>query len=89
MIQRLRSFGLDPLVHDPHCSADEAAVEGVVLSAYDDLKDLDLMVVSCPHRYYRQRTDFLKKLKKDAGLVDVKGAFADHAIAKKHPYWSL
>ena len=89
LIKRLNEFGLSPLINDPHCSADDARLEGLTLSPLEDMTQLDLMIVACPHRVYRQQTGFLKRLRPNGGLIDVKGAFANHSDAKKRAYWSL
>lgn len=89
LVKRLEDFGLNPLIHDPHCSAEDARLEGLTLSTMEEMTCLDLMIVACPHRVYRQQTGFLKRLRPNGGLIDVKGAFANHAEAKKHAYWSL
>lgn len=89
LIKRLWDYGLDPMVSDPHCDPLSAQREGIYLSNADDMNDLDLLVVTCPHRVYRQDTKFLRRVRKNGGIVDIKGAFATHANAKKHTYWSL
>ena len=89
LVKRLWEFGLNPMVHDPHCSAKDAEAEGIVLTKFTKMANLDVMVVACPHRFYRQRTGFLKKLRPNGGLIDVKGAFASHAETKERPYWCL
>jgi len=89
MVKRLWDFGLNPMIHDPHCSAESAQAEGLTLTHFDEMTELDLMVVACPHRFYRKQTGFLKRIRRHGGLIDVKGAFADHVEAKSRPYWSL
>lgn len=89
VVEGLRAYGLDPLVHDPHCDPKHAEMAGLQLTDLDQMVDLDLMIIACPHRVYRQQIGFLKRIRASGAIVDVKGAFAQHAIAKSRPYWSL
>ena len=82
IIRQLGQYGIEPAVVDPWASEGDAMREyGVKLTALQDIKDADCVIVAVAHREFRElRIDDLKKLYKegaDAGkvLIDVKGIF--------------
>ena len=82
IIRQLGQYGIEPAVVDPWASEGDAMREyGVKLTALQDVKDADCLIVAVAHREFRElRIDDLKKLYKegaDAGkvLIDVKGIF--------------
>ena len=89
LIRKLREYGLDPIVHDPHCEPLLVQHEGIELTETSEMSNLDLMVIPCPHRVFRQDRRFLSRVRRNGGIIDVKGAFSTHPQAKTHSYWSL
>jgi UDP-N-acetyl-D-galactosamine dehydrogenase len=90
IIDELRSFGIDPLVHDPIADDEEAMNEyGVHLVDDDALTNLDAVVVAVNHTAYRANADSLLRGVKQGGvIVDVKGAVPASAAAGR-TMWSL
>ncbi len=92
IVAELRQFGIEPLVHDPHGSPEEAHEEyGLHLSPLEALADLDALVLAVGHRAYldmpRER---LLGLVKDGGVfVDVKSALDPSQMQRGITYWSL
>ncbi len=89
LLETLRGYGIDPLVHDPYCTSDLAHTIGVELCSHKDLKDLDAMVLATPHAVYSENPRFLKSIRKGGVLVDVRGVFRDSQDVKELSYWSL
>ncbi|NVJ49622.1 MAG: nucleotide sugar dehydrogenase [Gammaproteobacteria bacterium] len=76
IIQELRSFGIEPLVHDPMAAKAEALHEYQVELADDSqLVDIDLMIVAVAHKEYCQWgvADYQQRLSPNAHVFDVKG----------------
>lgn len=82
LIEELRSFGTQVIVHDP--IADPAFVKreyGITLTDWDQLKDVDAIILAVAHRFYvnQHKNDFIEKFKntgnpkKQGLIVDVKG----------------
>ncbi len=87
----LRLFGIEPLVHDPVAEADEARQEyGLRLSAWEEIRDLDAVIVAVGHRPYRELScPQLGQCVRPGGVVmDVKSIF-DRACLPHVHYWSL
>jgi len=73
IIRELRSFGIEPLVHDPMADAAEAmAAYGVRLVEVGELCGLDGLVYAVPHRIFRERCETAI-----AGMVIAGGAIFD------------
>ncbi len=89
LIEALRGYGIDPLVHDPHCSPDIVRPLGVKLCSAEDMSDLDLMMLATPHEKFIYDSRFLDKIRDDGILVDVRGAFRNSKKARALTYWSL
>jgi UDP-N-acetyl-D-glucosamine/UDP-N-acetyl-D-galactosamine dehydrogenase len=92
IVAELRSFGVEVLVHDPVADADEAEAEyGLRLQSWDDLRDLDALVLAVAHRSYpaRLRTDLARMMKPDGVIVDVKSVLAAADLPPGLAYWSL
>jgi UDP-N-acetyl-D-galactosamine dehydrogenase len=81
-------------VHDPIAQPEEAFEEyGIHLSEWDDLKDIDGMIVAVAHRKY---TDMgLQKLLKplrsqqEGVVIDVKCLLDQEKLPKTLKYWRL
>ena len=94
IIRELREYGVQVLVHDPIAQSEEAFEEyGIHLSQWDDLKDIDGMIVAVAHRKY---TDMgLQKLLKplrsqqEGVVIDVKCLLDQEKLPKTLKYWRL
>jgi UDP-N-acetyl-D-glucosamine/UDP-N-acetyl-D-galactosamine dehydrogenase len=91
LIAELKSFGVEPLVHDPLADAKAADAEyGLHLSSLDVFAELDALVVAVPHAQYRlMRETFLKMLRSRGVFVDVTGIFEADEIPLGLTYWTL
>ncbi len=76
IIRELRDYGIEPLVHDPMVSNEDAMHEyDVHLSDEADINDVDAVILAVNHRAYLQ--DFSKltnRIRIGGVLVDVKSA---------------
>lgn len=93
IIKELGQFGIQPLVHDSMAEADEAHEEyGVSLSSWDDMTDLDVLILAVPHKEYlaNNGAKVLSAVKRGGIVIDIKSAF-DPAIIQNNSckYWSL
>lgn len=91
IITELKSFGVVPLVYDPHADADDAREEyGLQLVDAAELRGLDAAVLAVNHRVFVDGglEQLLQGVKKGGVIIDVKsivppGTFPDHVV------WSL
>ncbi len=84
IISELKSFGIEPLVHDPMADAQEALEEyGVTLVEKEQLNNLDLIFIAVAHNDYRQLTvnDFSNLLNSNGHIYDIKGVLDRNAFA--------
>lgn len=92
IINGIRSYGPQPIVHDPQADAAEAKHEyDVTLQGLDDFHDLDVLIVAVSHDEYKNMklADITKRLKKGGLLVDIKGIFDPDTLGRDHHYWGL
>jgi UDP-N-acetyl-D-galactosamine dehydrogenase len=92
ILQELREFGIEPIIHDPHAEADEVAHEyGLTLSPLEAFSGLDALVLAVSHREYREMAaDSLFGMLKPSGLlVDVKSCIPRSRVPEGIAYWSL
>ena len=92
IVQELREYGIEALVHDPRADAEEARAEyGLDLLPWSDLRDLDAVVLAVPHREVLERleTDLPDLVKAGGAIVDVKSALRKIALPEGVRYWSL
>lgn len=82
IIKRMAEYEIKPLVVDPWASERDAMHEyGVTLTALDDIKDADCVIVAVAHNEFKAMSiDDIKKLYKDGAddekvLIDVKGLY--------------
>ena len=86
VIQELRSYGTDVLVHDPVCDADEAMHEyGIELKAWDQLPQAHATIFAVAHQEFlaRPAADWAAKTISGGCLVDVKSALSAEELAGK------
>lgn len=87
-----REYGIQPLVHDPLATAEEAMHEyGIRLSAMEDLRALDALVLAVSHRAYLDvPLERLLAPVRDGGVfVDVKSVVVPDKVGRRIRYWSL
>lgn len=92
ILNELRQFGIEPAVHDPLASLEEARHEyNVELSDYRNWSDLDGLILAVPHGAYLDNFDELKGLVKIGGvLIDVKSVLSPETGKERGlVYWSL
>jgi len=88
IIGELRSFGIEPLVHDPLAAAGDE--HGVELAPLNSFTELDALIVAVAHDAYRTAGPRLMEMIAPGGvLVDVKGLFDPSAVRPDVRYWSL
>ncbi len=92
IVAELRSFGVEPLVHDPRADAAEAMHEyGLELVGMERFVDLDGLVLAVAHREYRALAgEPLARVVKPGGVVgDVKSFFDAGDVPALRTYWVL
>lgn len=92
IVEELATFGLCPLVHDPVAEDDASLASWAMgLSPWDDLSDLDGLVLAVPHDPFLDRpiADLLAPLKDGGILMDVCAALHPPDVPRKIRYWSL
>jgi UDP-N-acetyl-D-galactosamine dehydrogenase len=91
IIDELREYGIDPIVHDPMASGEEALREyGIELRPFDALKDLDAVVLAVPHQDSLDQLDRIVSSVREGGLfIDVKSLICADDLRSDLRYWSL
>ncbi|MFW6082124.1 MAG: nucleotide sugar dehydrogenase, partial [Desulfosalsimonas sp.] len=93
IVTELQSYGITPLIHDPLADPAAArAVYGLSMCGWQDLVDLDAIIVAVAHREYQAMTpgDFLNHLMPGGCLLDVKGVLDPAASVENGFYfWRL
>lgn len=91
IIDELRDYGVEPIVHDPIASEEEALREyGIELRPFDALSELDGVIVAVPHQQYLHRLDrIVDGVRRGGLLVDVKSLFRVDELRSDLRYWSL
>jgi UDP-N-acetyl-D-galactosamine dehydrogenase len=82
------------LVHDPIAEPEEAAAEyGIHLQQWNDLKDVDGLVIAVAHRTYAEMglQELLKPLRnqREGVVIDVKCLLDQAKLPKTLKYWRL
>jgi UDP-N-acetyl-D-galactosamine dehydrogenase len=90
ILDELRTFGVEPLVHDPLADAAEARAEyGVELTALDDVGELDALVIAVPHKATLDQLErLLGKVRPDGVVIDVKTAIKPEQVGDR-VLWAL
>jgi UDP-N-acetyl-D-galactosamine dehydrogenase len=91
IVQELREFGLQPLVHDPLAASDAALREyGITLSDLSEFAALDAAVLAVPHQAYLGplRARLIGAVSPGGVFVDVKSALSAAELPGLR-YWSL
>lgn len=97
IVHELEEYGIQPLIHDPYADKDEALAEyGISLSSYEELVNLDAVILAVAHDEYQTLTgSFFESLYKPGSnghkiLIDVKGQLnRKNVLAAGYQYWRL
>jgi UDP-N-acetyl-D-galactosamine dehydrogenase len=94
IIHELREYGVQVLVHDPIADPTEAVHEyGLQLSDWNDIRDVDGIIVAVAHRAYVEMTiqQLIKPLRnhRQGVVMDVKCMLDQSAIPGSLKYWRL
>ncbi len=91
IIEELKSFEVDVLVHDPLASSEELEEEyGFAMADVSDLHDLDGVILAVAHRVYRDKgSGWLGSLTRKNGVViDIKSVYKSDDFPE-HSFWRL
>jgi len=89
---KLKSYGIQPLVHDPLADRQAMLDEyGISLSEWDELHSVNAIILAVSHAAYRTiGADELCRMIVDGGIfVDVKSTFGPDRLRPDLVYWSL
>ena len=94
IINELREYGVQVMVHDPIARSEEAVEEyGIHLSKWDDLREIDGIIVAVAHRGYADMglQKLLKPLRsqREGVVIDVKCLLDEAKLPKTLKYWRL
>jgi UDP-N-acetyl-D-galactosamine dehydrogenase len=92
IVNELREFGVQTLLHDPHANAAETRHEyGLELNHLEEFRALDGLVLAVCHKAYLEMgIERLVTSLRDGGVfMDVKSAFEPSQLGKRVLYWSL
>lgn len=94
IIRELQEYGVQVLVHDPVASPEEAVAEyGIHLSQWDELKNIDGLVIAVAHSSYADMgiPSLLKPLRSqwEGVVIDVKCLLEPEDLPKTLNYWRL
>jgi UDP-N-acetyl-D-galactosamine dehydrogenase len=92
ILAELREFGIDALIHDSRGNPAEANHEyGVTLSALEDYRNLDGLIVAVSHKEYVQlgQPKLLAMVRDNGCFIDVKSVFSPSKMERGIQYWSL
>ena len=92
IIEELKTFGIQPVVHDPQAEPHEAMEEyGIKLTPWKELSGLDAVIVGVSHREYKDMPigELLSIVRSGGVVVDVRSALDPAAIPKNLDYWCL
>ena len=92
IVLELKQFGIQPLVHDPVASGEEALHEyGIALAEWSEMQKLDGLILAVSHNdYLKLPLAELKQCLKPGGvLMDVKSALEPEMLSADIHYWCL
>ncbi len=91
IVNEFKEYGVGVIVSDPQADSKEVASEyGFELTSFNEIKDVDVIIVAVSHKEYKElnETDLKRLYKNDKHiLLDVKGIYKD--LKEKFDYWSL
>jgi UDP-N-acetyl-D-galactosamine dehydrogenase len=92
ILNELREFGIEPLIHDPRGNGAEAKHEyGLTLARLEDYKSLDGLIVAVSHKEYIElgQPKLVGMVRDNGCFVDVKSVFSPAKMERGVQYWSL
>jgi UDP-N-acetyl-D-galactosamine dehydrogenase len=91
IVEELKSFGIDPLIHDPVADPEAAMEEyGISLSQPETMDRLDAAIFAVRHGAYTDGGIKIEDQIAEGGiLIDVKSAYDPGTIRPDIVYWSL
>lgn len=93
IINELKTYGCEILVHDPMADPEEASdYYQVELISWEELKDLGALILAVPHTYYKDQPveAFTEKLSSKGCLIDVKSMLDINEVRKTGVrFWRL
>ncbi len=91
IIDELKSFGIEPLIHDPVAEPEAAKAEyGITLSPDGDLHDLDAAIFAVRHAAYIENATMIEnRIAQNGILIDVKSSLDPESVRPDITYWSL
>ncbi|MCP5325525.1 MAG: nucleotide sugar dehydrogenase [Oceanospirillaceae bacterium] len=93
IVKEFKTYGVELLVHDPMAEMEDALkYYGIGLCNWDDLTDLDAVVLCVSHNQYKSLSaeDFMAMMKPDAVFMDVKSSVnVQEFKAKNINLWRL
>lgn len=92
IVKELRAYGVEPIVSDSCCDAEEAFDEYAVrLVQHSEMKNLDCCILAVPHDYLIEKgMNYVEDMVIEGGiLVDVKSIFDPREVRKDLRYWSV
>jgi UDP-N-acetyl-D-galactosamine dehydrogenase len=90
IVAELRSYGVEPMIHDPWGDPHEAQEEyGITLTATEELQNLDALILAVSHKQYLDdQAGFLARVRDGGIVIDVKSALTPPS-QRGLRYWSL
>ena len=91
IVNELMEFGISPIIHDVLANVDQAKKEyGICLSALEEVRDLDALILAVPHAsYLRDRGNLSAAIAPGGVLMDIKSAIDPGHVPSSIRYWSL
>lgn len=93
IVTELKNYGINPLVHDPQANPDEAfQIYGLSLCHWDDLTDLNALIIAVAHKEYREKTihTLCEKIIPNGCMIDVKSILDPEQVGECGiKYWRL
>ena len=91
IVRELKEYGVTAMVHEPLGDPHEAFHEyGIKLSPWDELRDLDALILAVSHaEYLAQIPELLARVRDGGVVIDVKSALDATSMPRGIRYWSL
>jgi UDP-N-acetyl-D-galactosamine dehydrogenase len=92
IVNELRQFGIEPLVHDPIADARDAEEEyGIRLTDWSAIRELDGVILAVSHRDYLDVPCSVQRtwVRPGGVLIDVKSVLDPTTLPPEICYWSL
>jgi len=92
ILQTLREYGIEPVVHDPFADPDEAMHElGVKLASLDEITGMHALILAVNHRSYLEAgsESWATRLVERGVFFDVKSVFDSSTLGESIAYGSL